>query len=118
MTLYDPSTERDACGMGFVCNIRGEKSRGIVEQALEVLYRLKHRAATGADPLTGDGAGILLQLPHRFFKREGLARGFPMPRRRCYGIAQVFLPTEPGARTACEHALEEAVREQGQVVLG
>jgi glutamate synthase (NADPH/NADH) large chain len=118
MTLYEPSTERDACGVGFVCNIRGEKSRGVVEQALEVLFRLKHRAATGADPLTGDGAGILLQLPHRFFKREGLKAGYPMPKRRCYGIAQVFLPTEPGPRASCEQALEEVVREQGQVVVG
>ena len=67
--LYDPRTEHDACGVGFVANIKGEKSRGIVEQALDVLQRLAHRGASGSDPETGDGAGILLQIPHRFFKR-------------------------------------------------
>ncbi len=117
-TLYEPSTERDSCGVGFVAHLRGWKSRDIIEQALEVLCRLKHRAATGADPLTGDGAGILLQLPHRFFKREGLRLGFPMPRRRCYGVAQVFLPRERSAREACERVLEDVVREQGQTLIG
>jgi len=117
-TLYDPSFEKDSCGVGFVAHLRGEKSRAIIEQALEVLFRLKHRAATGADPLTGDGAGILLQLPHRFFKREGLSLGFDMPRRRCYGVAQVFLPRERLAREACERILEAVVREQGQSLIG
>src|SRR5678816_3375107 len=74
--LYEPSMERDACGIGFVAHIQGHKSREIVEQALEVLSRLSHRAATGSDPDTGDGAGILCQIPHRFFKREGLRLGF------------------------------------------
>ncbi|MCC6332374.1 MAG: glutamate synthase large subunit [Myxococcales bacterium] len=116
--LYEPSTERDACGVGFVAHIKGVKSRAIVEQALEVLHRMRHRAATGADPLTGDGAGILLQLPHRFFKREALKLGFEKPRRRAYGVGQVFLPPEPEARAACERIFEEAVKEEGQRVLG
>jgi glutamate synthase (NADPH/NADH) large chain len=116
--LYEPQTEHDACGIGFVAHIKGEKSRAIVEQGLEVLRRLSHRAATGADPLTGDGAGILLQLPHRFFKAEGLRLGFDMPRRRRYGIGQVFLPPERKARAACEEILEEVVAEEGQAVLG
>src|SRR5690606_37877423 len=83
--LYEPDTEHDSCGIGFVAHIKGEKSRGIVEQGLEVLRRLSHRAACGADPDTSDGAGILLQLPHRFFKAEGLRLGLDMPRRRRYG---------------------------------
>ena len=116
--LYVPETEHDACGVGFVTHIRGEKSRDIVEQGLEVLNRLSHRAATAADPETGDGAGILLQLPHRFFKREGLALGFDMPRRRCYAVGQIFLPSDPAARAACEQLLEEVVEEEGQRVLG
>ncbi|WP_428266695.1 glutamate synthase large subunit [Haliangium sp.] len=116
--LYDPAFEHDACGIGFVANIKGEKSRGIVEQGLEVLRRLSHRAATGADPLTGDGAGILLQLPHRFFKAEGLRLGFDMPRRRRYGVGQVFLPPDRQARVDCVEILEEAVTEEGQTVLG
>jgi glutamate synthase (NADPH/NADH) large chain len=116
--LYRPETEHDACGIGFVANIKGEKSRGIVEQALEVLNRMEHRGAAGADPETGDGAGILVQLPHRFFKREGLRHGWEMPRRRRYGVGMVFLPTDPTARRACEAALEKAVTDEGQRVIG
>ncbi|HTM19785.1 MAG TPA: glutamate synthase central domain-containing protein, partial [Kofleriaceae bacterium] len=116
--LYDPQTEHDACGIGFVAHIKGDKSRAIVEQALELLRRLSHRAACGADPETGDGAGILLQLPHRFFKAEGLRLGFDMPRRRRYGIGMVFLPQDKKARAACEEILEQVVEEEGQRVLG
>ncbi len=116
--LYCPETERDSCGVGFVAHIRGQKSREIVEQALEVLRRLSHRAATGADPETGDGAGILLQVPHRFFKREGLRLGFDMPHRRGYGVGMVFLPSDPACRRACEQVLEEVVAEEGQRLLG
>ncbi|PZR10848.1 MAG: glutamate synthase large subunit [Archangium gephyra] len=116
--LYEPSTEKDSCGIGFVANIKGEKSRAIVEQALEVLQRMAHRAATGADPLTGDGAGIMVQIPHRFFKREGLALGFEMPRRRCYGVGQVFLPPDPYARAEVERMFEEVVQQEDQRILG
>ena len=116
--LYDPQTEHDACGMGFVANIRGEKSRGVVESALEVLRRLSHRAGAGADPDTGDGAGILMQIPHRFFKREGLRLGMDMPRRRRYGLGMVFLPQDPTERKECERICEEIIEEEGQRVLG
>jgi glutamate synthase (NADPH) large chain len=116
--LYDPQTEHDACGVGFVANIRGEKSRDLVEQAIEVLRRLSHRAAVGADPETGDGAGILLQLPHRFFKAEGIRLGFDMPQRRRYGIGQVFLPPDPEQRAACEQIFEQVVAEEGQRAIG
>ncbi len=116
--LYEPQMEHDACGIGFVAHIKGEKSRDIVEQGLEILRRLSHRAACGADPDTGDGAGILLQLPHRFFKAEGLRLGFEMPRRRRYGIGQVFLPPDRQQRSACEEILEEVIAKEGQIVLG
>lgn len=116
--LYEPSTERDSCGIGFVANIKGEKSKAIVEQALEVLQHMAHRAATGADPLTGDGAGILIQIPHRFFKREGLKLGFEMPRRRCYGVGQVFLPADPYARAECERLFLEAIQLEDQKFIG
>jgi len=116
--LYDPSTEHDACGVGFIVNIRGEKSRAIVEDALGILDRLSHRAACGADPETADGAGINLQLPHRFFKREGLRLGFEMPRRRCYGVGQVFLPQDPDARAACEAVFDEVAEHEHQRVIG
>ncbi|MGM0575857.1 MAG: glutamate synthase large subunit [Myxococcota bacterium] len=116
--LYDPQMEHDACGVGFVAHIKGDKSRAIVEQAFEVLRRLSHRGAAGADPETGDGAGILLQLPHRFFKREGLKLGWEMPRRRRYGVGMVFLPPDPEARAACEQIFEEVVASEGQRVIG
>ena len=116
--LYLPSTDRDACGVGFVAHVKGEKSRAIVEDALRVLGRLAHRGACGADPDTGDGAGITLQLAHRFYKAEGLRLGFDMPRRRRYGLGQVFLPADATARAACERILEDTVAEEGQRVLG
>jgi len=114
--LYEPDTEHDACGVGFVAHIQGEKSRGIVEDALELLNRLSHRAAAGRDPETGDGAGILIQLPHRLFERERL--GFALPPRRQYGVAMVFLPSDAEARIACEAALEQVATDEGQRVLG
>ena len=116
--LYEPSTEHDACGVGFATHIKGEKSRAIVEQGLEILNRLSHRGACGCDPETGDGAGILVQLPHRFFKREGLRLGFDIPRRRRYGVGQVFLPSDPAQRAACERIFEEVVADEGQRMLG
>jgi len=116
--LYEPQTEHDACGIGLIAHIKGEKSHAIVEQGLEILNRLAHRAACGSDPDTGDGAGILLQLPHRFFKAEGLRLGFDMPRRRGYGIGQVFLPADANARKACEEIIEAVVEEEGLRVLG
>jgi glutamate synthase (NADPH/NADH) large chain len=104
--------------VGFVAHIRGERSREIVVQALEVLRRMSHRGACGCDPRTGDGAGILINFPHRFFKREGLRLGLEMPRRRRYGVGQVFLPPDPAERASCERLIEEAAVEQGQRVLG
>ena len=116
--LYEPSTERDACGIGFVAHIKGEKSREIVSQGLEVLGNLSHRAAAAADPDTGDGAGILLSLPHRFFKRKGIELGFDMPRRRRYAIGQLFLPASSVPRGKCEAIVEQIIEEEGQIVLG
>ena len=116
--LYDPSFEHDACGVGFVADIKGRKSRDIVTDAIDVLVCQEHRGATGSDPGTGDGAGILVQIPHRFFKRIGLELGFEMPRRRRYGVGQVFLPPDPEQRAACEAIFEAAVAEEGQRVLG
>ena len=101
-----------------MAHIRGDKSRSIVEQSFEVLRRLAHRGACGADPDTGDGAGVLLQVPHRFFKREGLALGWDMPRRRRYGVGMVFLPGDPTAREACEATFEAVTAEMGQRVIG
>ena len=95
-TLYDGSY-RDACGVGFVANIAGQKSREIVEDGLEVLKRLSHRAACGADPDTGDGAGILIQLPDRFFRAEAARLGIELQTGRRFAIGQVFLPPDAGS---------------------
>src|SRR5512147_129581 len=116
--LYEPSTEHDACGTGFVAHIKGERSRDIVDQGLEVLRRLSHRAACGADPETGDGAGILMQLPEAFFRLEGARLGFDLPANRRFAIGNVFLPPDPGLRAACEGLLESAIRDEGQDVIG
>ena len=116
--LYEPTLEHDACGLGFVAHLRGEKSRAIVEQGLDILQRLSHRAATGADPQTGDGAGILLQLPDAFFRKEGLRLGFQMPEPRSYAVGQVFLPADPAARAACERVFAEITEREGQRILG
>jgi glutamate synthase (NADPH/NADH) large chain len=109
--------ERDACGVGFVAHIKGERSRAIVDQGLEILRRLAHRAACGADPDTGDGAGISIQLPERFFRAEGERLGFDLPTRR-FAVGNVFLPPDPTLRASCEGLLEAAIHDEGQRVLG
>ncbi|TNE87596.1 MAG: glutamate synthase large subunit [Deltaproteobacteria bacterium] len=117
-TLYVPDTEHDACGVGFIAKLGGEKSRETVTDALSLLVRMSHRGATGCDPCTGDGAGIMVQLAHRFFKRKGLELGFEMPRRRRYAVGMLFLPREDAARAACEAVIEEVITAEGQRVLG
>ena len=116
--LYEPTLEHDACGLGFVAHLRGERSRSIVEQGLDILVRLSHRAACGADPQTGDGAGILLQLPDAFFRKEGLRLGFDIPEPRCFAVGQVFLPADPSARAACERVFTDVTEREGQRILG
>src|SRR5256712_12506378 len=116
--LYDPQFEHDACGVGFVVNIKGEKSREIVEQALTVLQNLDHRGACGCEENTGDGAGILIQIPHRFLARECDALGIELPGAGSYGAGMVFLPTDAGERRRCEEIFEEGGRRGGQARLG
>ena len=116
--LYHPDYEHDACGVGFVVNIKGERSHEIVQKGLEVLENLEHRGACGCDPLTGDGAGILMQIPHEFFAREAARLGFTLPERGEYGVGMVFMPLDEGRRQACEQAFERVVEEEGQRVLG
>src|SRR5271165_4386343 len=116
--LYDPAHEHDACGMGFVANIRGQKSHDIVLKGIEVLIRLTHRGACGCDPETGDGAGILIQIPHKFFARECAALGFTLPAPGKYGVGMLFLPVDRLPRLQCEGILERMVKEEGLTVLG
>ena len=114
--LYDPAFEHDSCGVGFVCNIKGEKSNNIVSEGLEVLSRLAHRGATGADTKTGDGAGILLQLPHELFVSE--SHGIKIPEEGEYGTGLIFLPRDKSEREFCKNALKNIVAKESQVLLG
>ncbi len=116
--LYDPRNEHDACGIGFVVNIKGEQSHEIILKGLEILINLAHRGACGCDPETGDGAGILIQIPHKFFARECAALGFTLPPAGEYGVGMVFLPVEPSHRLLAEGILERIAREEGLTVLG
>ena len=108
--LYDPRHEHDACGMGFIVNLKGEKSHGIVEKGLQILKNLEHRGACGCDPETGDGAGILIQIPHEFFARE---LPFALPAPGQYGVGMMFLPVEPQQRLLCEGVVERIARDEG-----
>ncbi len=116
--LYDPNNEHDACGVGFIAHIKGNKSHAIVEQGLLILKNLDHRGAVGADKLMGDGAGILIQIPDQYFRDEMASQGVNLPPPGEYGVGMVFLPKEHASRIACEQEIERAVRIEGQVVLG
>ena len=116
--LYDPRFEHDACGVGFVCNIHGEKSHDLVQKGLQVLVNLTHRGAAGSDPDTGDGAGILMQIPHAFLEAQCKGLGIRLPEPGEYGVAMCFLPRDAERRRDCEQVLERIVEEEGQRALG
>ncbi len=116
--LYDPRFEHDACGVGFVANIKGTKSHSIIEQALQVLLNLDHRGACGCEINTGDGAGILMQMPHEFLKTASKAAGISLPGVGEYGVGMVFLPPDASERRECEKIFERIVIEEGQRFLG
>jgi glutamate synthase (NADPH/NADH) large chain len=116
--LYDPAYEHDACGVGFVAHVKGQKSHTIVRQALQVLINLQHRGACGCETNTGDGAGILIQIPDRFFRQESERLGIDLPPHRGYGAGLIFLPRDPERRGRIQDLFERIVIEEGQVVLG
>ena len=116
--LYDPANEHDACGIGFVASIKGNKSHDIIRKGIRVLLNLAHRGACGCDPETGDGAGVLIQIPHQFFARECAKLGFTLPEPGSYAVAMVFLPVEKHGRLQCEGVLERIIREEGLSLLG
>ncbi len=116
--LYQPTMEHDACGVGFVVNIKGGKSHDIVRMGLQVLDNLTHRGACGCDPLTGDGAGILVQIPDAFLRKEVDGLGFTLPEPGAYAAGLVFMPRDPGERNECEQIFEHVVRQEGQEFLG
>ncbi len=116
--LYHPSNEHDACGLGLIANIKGVRSHQIVQDGLKILLHLEHRGAVGADPLAGDGAGILVQLPHEFFAAEAERLGFKLPEPGAYGVGQIFLPQNAAVRSRCEAIVAEVFAEEGIPLLG
>lgn len=116
--LYRSKFEHDACGVGFIAHIKGQKSHSIVSQALDVLKNLRHRGAVGADPLQGDGAGILIQIPDQLYRDDMMNQGVKLPPAGEYGVGMVFLPQEAASRHACEEEIERAVAAEGQMILG
>ncbi|QIN80417.1 glutamate synthase large subunit [Rubrobacter marinus] len=115
--LYDPAYEHDACGLGFVARIDGRKTRETVEEGLEILVNLEHRGASGSDPETGDGAGIMIQIPDAFFRKECESSGIELPSEGSYGVGVLFESSESEG-SVCEEKLEQIAAEEGQKILG
>src|SRR5690349_185133 len=116
--LYDPALEKDSCGVGFIANIKGKKSHQIVSDAISILCNLEHRGAVGADPRAGDGAGILVQIPHAFFARKATELGFKLPEPGHYAIGALFMPKETAWRKVIQSIIAEQIKEEGLVLLG
>ena len=116
--LYSPSNERDACGLGFVAHIKGNKSHLIVQQGLQILANLTHRGATGYDPKLGDGAGILIQMPDAFMRKEATKLGINLPAHGSYACGTAFLPQTKNGREACESIVARIIHEEAQTLLG
>ncbi|MEX2381881.1 MAG: glutamate synthase central domain-containing protein, partial [Opitutales bacterium] len=116
--LYHPSQEHDSCGVGFLCHLKGRKSHDLIEGALQMCLNMDHRGGCGCDPETGDGAGIFMQLPHRFFEEVAPECGIDLPEEGLYAVGFVFLPTEKDACAESMKKMEKIVRREGQTVLG
>ncbi|ABD27611.1 glutamate synthase (NADH) large subunit [Novosphingobium aromaticivorans DSM 12444] len=116
--LYDPRNEHDACGVGFIAHIKGQKSHAIVDQALEILRNLDHRGAVGADPLLGDGAGILIQIPDQLFRRWAASEGKELPQPGDYAVAMCFLPQDEASRLFVTEFFEKFIAKEGQELIG
>ena len=116
--LYDPTFERDSCGVGFVADMSGRKSHATIQSGLQVLKNLQHRGACGCDQDTGDGAGILMQLPDLFFRSDNTSLSDRLPAAGDYGVAFVFLPRGGAQHLICHRTLEAVVAAEGQKMLG
>ena len=116
--LYDPQFEHDACGIGFIVNVKGIKTHEAVRQALTILMNLNHRGGNGSEPNSGDGAGLLIQLPDDFFRAACSEDSIDLPQKGHYGVGMLFLPTDPGQRQTVENHLKDIVQEEGQQLLG
>ncbi|MEM9279674.1 MAG: glutamate synthase central domain-containing protein, partial [Pseudomonadota bacterium] len=116
--LYDPRNEKDACGVGFIANLKGVASHSIIQDGLQILQNLEHRGAVGADPKMGDGAGMLVQIPHDLFKSECAGAGFQLPAKGQYGVAQVFLPQDPQLVLEIETMFFKGLEKEGLELIG
>ncbi|MBT7977631.1 MAG: glutamate synthase large subunit [Rhodospirillaceae bacterium] len=116
--LYTPENEHDNCGVGFLANIKNRKSHEIIRQGLQILVNLDHRGAVGADPLAGDGAGILLQIPDRLFREDCADKGITLPAVGDYAVGMIFLPQDAETTAQCIEAMEQVIRNEGQICLG
>ncbi|MGB9041406.1 MAG: glutamate synthase subunit alpha, partial [Pseudolabrys sp.] len=116
--LYDPALDKDSCGVGFIADIKGRKSHQIVEDGLRILCNLEHRGAVGADPRMGDGAGILVQIPHKFFVKKTAELGFKLPKAGEYAVGYLFMPTDANWRQIIRDIYAEVIAREGLTVLG
>jgi glutamate synthase (NADPH/NADH) large chain len=116
--LYDLSLEKDSCGVGFIANIKGRKSHQIVSDALNILCNLEHRGAVGADPRAGDGAGILVQIPHAFFARKAKELGFALPKPGEYAVGALFMPCDTAWRNIIKSIFADQIKAEGLTLLG
>jgi glutamate synthase (NADPH/NADH) large chain len=116
--MYDPSLEKDSCGVGFIANIKGKKSHQIIFDALNILCNLEHRGAVGADPRAGDGAGILVQIPHAFFARKTAEIGFKLPQPGDYAVGALFMPRETAWRKVIKSIIADQIKAEGRLLLG
>jgi len=117
-SLYDPSFEHDACGIGFIANLKGKKSHDLIQNALSMLENMEHRGATGFEPNTGDGAGVLIQMPHQFFKEECEKIGIILPEYGKYGVGMTFFPKDVKVREACRRMFNDFIDEMGLELMG
>src|SRR6188474_12809 len=111
--LYDPALEKDSCGVGFIADIKGRSSHKLIEDALAILCNLEHRGAVGADPRAGDGAGILVQIPHAFFSRKAKELGFALPNPGEYAIGALFMPRDTAWRNVIKSIIADQIKEEG-----
>jgi glutamate synthase (NADPH/NADH) large chain len=116
--LYDLSLEKDSCGVGFIANIKGRKSHQVITDAINILCNLEHRGAVGADPRAGDGAGILVQIPHEFFARKTKALGFTLPSPGYYAVGALFMPKEKAWRKVIQSIIADQIKAEQLTLLG
>src|SRR5437763_332219 len=114
--LYDPALDKDSCGVGFIADIKGRKSHRIIDDALAILCNLEHRGAVGADPRAGDGAGILVQIPHKFFCKVANQLGFTLPPAGEYAVANLFMPRDPDWRQLNRDIYADEIKRAGMTL--